>query len=156
MPAGGAAASASPPGERVLIPYEGKTLAGVLRKPAGYDKPPVVVMAVGLDSTKEEGDAYEMPFLARGMATLIFEGPGQGEAQYEFSIRGDYEVPVEGGARLCRDAARSRRHAHRHVGREPRRLLRAARGGVRKAHQGLHRARRPVQLGGGLGWPAGS
>jgi 2,6-dihydroxypseudooxynicotine hydrolase len=84
-----------PPGERVEIPYEGKTLAGILRKPAGIARPPVVVMAVGLDSTKEEGDAYEMPFLNRGMATLIFEGPGQGEAQYDFAIRGDYEVPVK-------------------------------------------------------------
>jgi dipeptidyl aminopeptidase/acylaminoacyl peptidase len=83
-----------PPGERVQIPYEGKHLAGILRKPLGVDKPPVVVMAVGLDSTKEEGDAYEAPFLARGIATLMFEGPGQGEAQYDFAIRGDYEVPV--------------------------------------------------------------
>jgi 2,6-dihydroxypseudooxynicotine hydrolase len=84
-----------PPGERVTIPYQGKTLAGVLRKPPGVEKPPVVVMAVGLDSAKEEGDAYEAPFLARGMATLMFEGPGQGEAQYDFAIRGDYEVPVK-------------------------------------------------------------
>jgi len=83
-----------PPGERVEIPYQGKTLAGILRKPAGVERPPVVVMAVGLDSTKEETDAYELPFLARGMATLAFEGPGQGEAQYDFAIRGDYEVPV--------------------------------------------------------------
>jgi 2,6-dihydroxypseudooxynicotine hydrolase len=29
------------------------------------------------------------------MATLIFEGPGQGEAQYDLPIRGDYEVPVK-------------------------------------------------------------
>jgi 2,6-dihydroxypseudooxynicotine hydrolase len=85
----------SPPGERVEIPYEGKALAGILRKPVGVAKPPVIVMAVGLDSTKEETDAYEMPFLARGMATLVFEGPGQGEAQYDFPIRGDYEVPVK-------------------------------------------------------------
>jgi len=84
----------TPPGERVEIPYEGKRLGGILRKPTGVAKPPVVVMAVGLDSTKEETDAYEMPFLARGMATLVFEGPGQGEAQYDFPIRGDYEVPV--------------------------------------------------------------
>jgi 2,6-dihydroxypseudooxynicotine hydrolase len=84
-----------PAGERVGIPYEGKTLAGILRKPPGVEKPPVVVMAVGLDSTKEEGDAYEAPFLARGMATLVFEGPGQGEAQYDFAIRGDYEAPVK-------------------------------------------------------------
>ena len=84
-----------PPGERVEIPYEGKKLAGILRKPYGVDTPPVVVMAVGLDSAKEETDAYEFPFLARGMATLVFEGPGQGEAQYDFAIRGDYEVPVK-------------------------------------------------------------
>lgn len=83
-----------PPGERVEIPYENRTLTGILRKPIGYDKPAVVVMAVGLDSTKEETDAYEIPFLARGMATLVFEGPGQGEAQYDLAIRGDYEVPV--------------------------------------------------------------
>jgi 2,6-dihydroxypseudooxynicotine hydrolase len=84
-----------PPGERVEIPYQGKSLAGILRKPAGIEKPPVVVMAVGLDSTKEEADAYEAPFLARGIATLVFEGPGQGEAQYDFPIRGDYDVPVK-------------------------------------------------------------
>jgi dipeptidyl aminopeptidase/acylaminoacyl peptidase len=51
-------------------------------------------MAMGLDSTKEECDAYEQPFLARGMATLAFDGPGQGEGQYDFAIRGDYEVAV--------------------------------------------------------------
>ena len=84
-----------PPGERVEIPFEGKTLAGILRKPKGVVRPPVVVMAVGLDSTKEETEAYEAPFLARGMAILMFEGPGQGEAQYDFAIRGDYEVPVK-------------------------------------------------------------
>ena len=60
-----------PPGERVEIPYQGKTLAGILRKPAGIAKPPVMVMAVGLDSTKEESDAYEAPFLARGVAILV-------------------------------------------------------------------------------------
>ncbi len=84
-----------PAGERVEISYEGGSLYGILRRPAGYDRPAVVVMAVGLDSTKEEGDAYEAPFLARGMATLMFDGPGQGEGQYDFAIRGDYEVPVK-------------------------------------------------------------
>lgn len=83
-----------PPGERVEFPYQGKRLCGILRKPAGADRPPVVLLAMGLDSTKEEADAYEQPFLARGMATLTFEGPGQGEAQYDFAIRGDYEIAV--------------------------------------------------------------
>jgi 2,6-dihydroxypseudooxynicotine hydrolase len=48
-------------------------------------------MAPGLDSTKEELHAYEEPFLARGIATLAIDGPGQGEAEYEIPICGDYE-----------------------------------------------------------------
>ena len=100
-----------PPGERVQIPYEGKHLAGILRKPAGAARPPVVVMCMGLDSTKEEMDTNETVFLARGMATLTFDGPGQGEGEYDFAIRGDYEVPVKAvldfiGTRGDLDAAR--------------------------------------------------
>ena len=83
-----------PPGERVAIPFEGRTLYGNLRRPAGIDRPPVVVMCMGLDSAKEEMDAYENDLLRRGMATLAFDGPGQGEAEYAFPIRGDYEAPV--------------------------------------------------------------
>ncbi len=84
-----------PPGERVEIPYEGKRLFGILRKPNGVARPPVVVMAMGLDSAKEEMDAYERTFLERGVATLAFDGPGQGEGEYDFAIRGDYEVAVK-------------------------------------------------------------
>jgi 2,6-dihydroxypseudooxynicotine hydrolase len=84
-----------PPGERVQIPYEGRHLYGNLRKPRGVAKPPVVVMCMGLDSTKEEMDSNETTFLERGMATLTFDGPGQGEGEYDFAIRGDYEVPVK-------------------------------------------------------------
>lgn len=83
-----------PPGERVAIPYRPAALAGILRKPAGAARPPVVVMCMGLDSTKEEMDVYENIFLARSMATLAFDGPGQGEAEYDVPIRGDYEVTV--------------------------------------------------------------
>lgn len=85
----------SPPGERVEIPFEGTKLAGILRKPVGVTKPPVMVMACGLDSTKEETEAYEAPFLARGIAILVFDGPGQGEAQYDLPIRGNYETAVK-------------------------------------------------------------
>jgi len=63
---------------------------GVLRKPH-TGRCPVLVMAPGLDSTKEELHAYEEPFLARGIATLAIDGPGQGEAEYEIPICGDYE-----------------------------------------------------------------
>jgi 2,6-dihydroxypseudooxynicotine hydrolase len=89
-----ALAHLDPPGERVEIPYEGTRLYGVLRKPRGIARPPIVVMCMGLDSAKEEMDAYESIFLSRGMATLAFDGPGQGEAEYELPIRGDYEAPV--------------------------------------------------------------
>ena len=85
----------SPAGERIAVPYEGKALYGILRKPSGIVRPPVVVMAMGLDSAKEETDAYEQPFLQRGMATFAFDGPGQGEGEYDFAIRGDYEVAVK-------------------------------------------------------------
>jgi 2,6-dihydroxypseudooxynicotine hydrolase len=85
----------APPGERVAIPFAGTLLRGILRKPIGGARLPVMVMICGLDSCKEETDAYEQPFLARGVATLVFDGPGQGEAEYEFPIRGDYETAVK-------------------------------------------------------------
>ncbi|MDQ2954565.1 MAG: alpha/beta hydrolase [Pseudomonadota bacterium] len=84
----------APPGERVEIPYQGKSLFGILRKPAGIARPPIVILTMGLDSAKEEADAYERAFLQRGMATLSFDGPGQGEGEYDFAIRGDYEVAI--------------------------------------------------------------
>ena len=83
-----------PPGERVLIPYEGTRLAAVLRRPPGVARPPVVLMTMGLDSTKEELDTFELNFLTRGMAVLAFDGPGQGEAEYDLPIRADYEAVV--------------------------------------------------------------
>jgi 2,6-dihydroxypseudooxynicotine hydrolase len=85
----------NPPGERVEIPYEGKLLYGILRKPAGVTTPPIVVMCMGLDSTKEEMDDYENRFLKRGVATLAFDGPGQGEAEDDFPITPEYEKPVK-------------------------------------------------------------
>jgi len=79
-----------PPGERIEFEFENKKLAGILRKP-NAGKSPVLIMAPGLDSTKEELHAYEEPFLARGIAILAIDGPGQGEAEYDVPICGDYE-----------------------------------------------------------------
>jgi dipeptidyl aminopeptidase/acylaminoacyl peptidase len=83
-----------PPGQRVEIPFEGTVLTGNLRLPHDVDRPPLLLMAPGLDSAKEEMDSTESLFLDRGVATLAFDGPGQGEAEYDLAIRGDYEVPV--------------------------------------------------------------
>jgi 2,6-dihydroxypseudooxynicotine hydrolase len=79
-----------PPGERVEFAFERSKLTGILRKP-GNARGPVLIMAPGLDSTKEEIHAYEEPFLARGVSVLAIDGPGQGEAEYEIPICGDYE-----------------------------------------------------------------
>ena len=82
-----------PPGARVEIAYEGKYLAANLRRPHSVDRPPVVILIPGMDSTKEEFHYSEQLFLERGLATLSLDGPGQGEGEYDFAIRHDYEVP---------------------------------------------------------------
>jgi len=85
----------TPPGERVAIPFEGKRLYGYLRKPAGAaGKLPVILIISGMDSTKEEQHNYEQLFLERGLATLSFDGPGQGEGEYDWPIRHTFEQPV--------------------------------------------------------------
>ena len=58
---------------------------------AGLARPPVVIMVPGLDSTKEELQATAEYFLARGLATLAIDGPGQGESEYELPIEPAYE-----------------------------------------------------------------
>ena len=74
-------ASLDPPAEPVSIPYAGVALPGYLRRPAGIEHPPIVLIVCGLDSVKEEMNAFEPVFHRRGMATLTFDGPGQGESE---------------------------------------------------------------------------
>jgi 2,6-dihydroxypseudooxynicotine hydrolase len=84
------------PGEHVAIPYErGAMMYGVLRKPWHTPKPPVVILVPGLDSVKEELHMYGDDFLRRGMAVLAIDGPGQGEMEFEYPLRHDYEVPIK-------------------------------------------------------------
>jgi len=80
--------------ERVEIPFDGSTMVGTLRKPPGSDKPPLVLLLPGLDSTKEEFFHWENVFLKRGLATCSLDGPGQGECGYKSKIRPDYEAAV--------------------------------------------------------------
>ena len=84
-----------PPGERVAIPYAGgDTMYCILRRPWHTPRPPVVILIPGLDSVKEELHFYGHDFLARGMAVLAIDGPGQGEMEFRHPMRHDYEVPV--------------------------------------------------------------
>jgi dienelactone hydrolase len=80
-----------PPAQRVEIPYQGTTLAAYLRQPAGGGQAPLVLMIPGLDSVKEELQATAEHFLARGLAILAVDGPGQGEAEYDLPIEPAYE-----------------------------------------------------------------
>jgi len=83
-----------PSAERIEIPFGGAAMVGNLRKPPGADRPPLVLLIAGLDSTKEEFFAAENTFLARGLATFSLDGPGQGESARLVKIRPDFEAPV--------------------------------------------------------------
>jgi dienelactone hydrolase len=83
-----------PDTERIEVPLEGGMVVGNLRRPAGEERPALVLLVPGLDSTKEEFFRLENVFLGRGMATLSIDGPGQGECGFELPIRPDYEVAV--------------------------------------------------------------
>ena len=136
-----------PPGRRVEVPFDGATMVGILRVPAGDGPHPAVLLIPGLDSTKEEFRSTEKTFLDRGLATFSVDGPGQGEAEYDLPIRGDWSAPGPGVPRRAGRAAGGRRRPARHLGRQPRRLLRAARRGRRRRPDpGRGRAGRPVQL----------
>jgi len=83
-----------PTAERLEIQFESSTMVGILRIPPGSDKPPLVLLLAGLDSTKEEFYNWENVFLKRGLATFSLDGPGQGECGYTSHIKPDYEVAV--------------------------------------------------------------
>jgi alpha-beta hydrolase superfamily lysophospholipase len=83
-----------PSAERVVVPHDGATLVGNLRRPPGIARSPLVLLLPGLDSTKEEFFNWEETFLNRGLATFSFDGPGQGESGFSTHIRADYETAV--------------------------------------------------------------
>ena len=72
-----------PPAVPVDVPYGDDVLHAYLRRPSGSAgrTVPLVVLVPGSDSTKEEFDSLERVMLARGLATLSVDGPGQGEGR---------------------------------------------------------------------------
>jgi pimeloyl-ACP methyl ester carboxylesterase len=89
-----ALARLDPTFERLEVPIEGGTAYANLRRPAGVERAPYVVVIPGLDSTKEEFFYFEQSFLDRGLATISLDGPGQGETGLTVPIRPDYETAV--------------------------------------------------------------
>ncbi len=73
--------------EAAWVPFQGKALPGWLHLPPGYrsGRIPTVIAFSGMDGYKERVVAmYGDRFLARGMAVLVMEGPGQ----YESAVLG--------------------------------------------------------------------
>lgn len=89
-----AAPFTAPPMELLEVPFEGALLPGYLRRPDGVERPPLVVVVPGGDSTKEELFNLTQYIVARGIATFAFDGPGHGAVSLELKLRPDYEVPI--------------------------------------------------------------
>jgi dienelactone hydrolase len=89
-----AAPLTDPPMELIDVPFEGTFLPAYLRVPAGAERPPLVVLVPGADSTKEELFDLGEHVLAHGIAVLAFDGPGHGAVSFELKLRPDYEVPI--------------------------------------------------------------
>jgi 2,6-dihydroxypseudooxynicotine hydrolase len=74
----------APPAIPFELAFEGTKLPGYLRVPGGRypapgARPAVVVLINGANCAKEELHAWTEPLLRRGLATVVFDGPGQGE-----------------------------------------------------------------------------
>jgi len=74
------------PGHKIALMSAGIETSGYLRLPpqamSARTRPaPCLILLGGLDSTKEESLRFENYCLARGMATFVFDGPGQGETR---------------------------------------------------------------------------
>ncbi|MGO4834710.1 alpha/beta hydrolase family protein, partial [Rhizobiaceae sp. 2RAB30] len=94
-----------PPAEPIAVPFEGGSLHGFLRLPQGRGPHPLALIIPGSDSTKEEFPAFERHFLARGIATLSLDGPGQGDGRSHGALRPDIASAVEAALRAVEGRA---------------------------------------------------
>ncbi|MEX2542901.1 MAG: alpha/beta hydrolase [Trueperaceae bacterium] len=83
-----------PPVLQLRIPFRGVDMVANVRIPYGGPKAAAVILLPGVDSTKEEMITFETVFHKRGLATVAFEGPGQGETGERLPLVEDYEVAV--------------------------------------------------------------
>lgn len=69
----------TPPALRIEIPFDDTTLPAFLRLPRHVERPACVIMIGGANSNKINMHAVSEYYLARGMAAMGMDGPGQGE-----------------------------------------------------------------------------
>ena len=83
-----------PPLEPVAIPFDEITFPAYLRVPDGSSLSACAILVGGLDTTKEDAFALTEVLIARGIATLAFDGPGQGETLSKLPLILDFERAV--------------------------------------------------------------
>jgi 2,6-dihydroxypseudooxynicotine hydrolase len=74
-----------PPAIPFEVIYRRRPMRGYLRIPHGVRPAPVVVMFNGTNAVKEELHWWSESLLERGVATVVFDGPGLGETFHRLS-----------------------------------------------------------------------
>lgn len=75
-----------PPAREVRIRFRNDEMVGSLRVPHGRRPAPLVVMFNGTNAVKEELHVWSETLLERGLATLLFDGPGLGKTWHRLSM----------------------------------------------------------------------
>jgi dienelactone hydrolase len=89
-----AAPRTDPPMEPIEVPFEEAVLPAYIRRPTAVDRPPVVILVPGIDSTKEELFNLTEFIVERGVAAVAIDGPGQGAVSFEHKFRPDGEAAI--------------------------------------------------------------
>ena len=84
----------APPIRRLEASLEGVSIPIFIRTPPGPGPYPTVIIVCGTDSTKEENFVMENCILARNLAVVSFDGPGQGEVWPAMKMRPDFHKAV--------------------------------------------------------------
>ncbi len=86
------------PLDRVEIPWQGRTIAGLLHLLPDRRPAPTILLVPGMDMTKESlPSPLDNLFLQRGVNVLVIDGPGQGSSNIR-KIRVDAENYAEAGS----------------------------------------------------------
>jgi 2,6-dihydroxypseudooxynicotine hydrolase len=75
-----------PPAVPFEVSFRRRLMQGFLRVPPGPGPAPVVVLLNGTNSVKEELHWWSEAMLSRGLATIIFDGPGLGSTFHRLSM----------------------------------------------------------------------
>jgi alpha-beta hydrolase superfamily lysophospholipase len=81
-----------PPIQHVEIAWHGRRLYGWLIDPPEISQPPVVIQMGGFDGWREEYYRNARYLLTRGVASLLVDGPGQGETRLFGGVHLDARV----------------------------------------------------------------